>query len=111
MKMRPNRVRTCTHPWQRMRGLLFTQPSNEVIVFPACHDIHTFLMSYSIDVAFIDKSGQVVASFRSVAPGCRLRHPGAWAVVERAANRIQPWYELGSYVDMCVLRAAQGKDE
>ena len=110
MKIRPSRIRTCTRPWQRIRGLICTQPGPEVLIFPECHDVHTYLMRYAIDIAFIDKAGQVVSSYRSVGPGCRLRQRGAWAVIERAASRISPWYEQGAYVDACVLRAAQGKE-
>ena len=110
MKIRSSRVRSCTSPWQRMRGLMFTQPGPDVLVFPQCNDVHTYLMNYALDIAFIDRAGQVVASFRGVGPGCRLRQDGAWAVVERASSRLAPWYEQGAYVDTCVLRAAQGKE-
>ena len=110
MTVRASRVRACTKPWQRMRGLIFTQPGPEVLVFPQCHDIHTHLMAYDIDVAFFDKTGQVLSSYCGVEPGCRIRKKGAWAVVERAASAKASWYRKGCYVDDCVLCAAQGKE-
>ena len=103
-------IRACRHPLQRARGFLFTRPGSDILVFPGCSHIHTHLMKYDLDVAFIDKAGQVMSSFRGVAPGCRLRHPRAWAVIERAASPLRPWYEKGSYVDVAILRAAQGKE-
>lgn len=95
---------------QRLRGLLFAQPRPGLTVFSRCHDVHTFFMNYAIDIAFVDKSGQVLGSFRNVEPGCRIRQPGAWAAVERSANRMRPWYEQGSYVDACIVRALHRKD-
>ena len=51
-----------TH-WSRFRGLLCTPPANfgsgKGLWIVPCHGVHTFAMSFPIDVAYLD-SGQVV---------------------------------------------------
>ena len=79
----------------RMRGLLRTRAAPEVLVLVPCRSIHTFGMTYSIHVAFIDDCGIVIKSVLNVAPGRVVRCKGARAVVECASNQTQIWPSQG----------------
>ena len=83
----------------RLRGLARRNPDCTVMAFPRCNDVHTFTMTHPIDVAFIDKQGQVLKVHRSVPPRVRLRHRSASLVIERFA-RDGPWFERGDRVLM-----------
>lgn len=90
---------------ERLQGLMFSKQNDVVLVLPRCRDIHTFGMRRSIDVAFLDSRGQVVDSYRNVAPGCRIRSPMAAMAVERPANRMGGWYRSGAFVEPQILDA------
>jgi uncharacterized membrane protein (UPF0127 family) len=94
------RVLLATRLSSRLRGLLFTPDSDDLMVLLPCHDIHTFGMRYAIDTAFIDASGLVVQSVRDVLPNKRLRVPGAVAVLERRAIPRELWFEVGDRVSL-----------
>lgn len=53
-----------------------------VMVFPACTSIHTFGMRFPLDIAFIDKTGAVLALHESVPPASICSHRGAFAALE-----------------------------
>ncbi|MDD5004894.1 MAG: DUF192 domain-containing protein [Candidatus Omnitrophica bacterium] len=62
---------------KRLRGLLGRDnlAAGEGLVIKPCNSIHTFFMRFSIDVAFLDKSGKVVAMAVFLPP---LRLQGSW---------------------------------
>ncbi|MBI4668211.1 MAG: DUF192 domain-containing protein [Elusimicrobia bacterium] len=56
-------VRRASGFFQKIRGLLGTKPlgQGEALVIPSiCPQVHTFFMSYPIDVLFLNKHGLVV---------------------------------------------------
>jgi uncharacterized membrane protein (UPF0127 family) len=59
--------------WQRARGLLGRPPltPGEGLILRPCKAVHTWGMGYPIDVAFLDRGGQVVASYDNVGPNRR----------------------------------------
>jgi uncharacterized membrane protein (UPF0127 family) len=78
--------------WERMRGLL---PKNslgegEALYIAPCNSIHTFFMRFSIDAAFLDREGKVIALYEEVKPwrmtGIHFRAAG---VLEAAAGAFQ----------------------
>lgn len=83
----------CT-PWLRARGLLGRPDIDGVLLLAPCRDIHTIGMRSAIDVAFINRSGCVVASHRNVGAGRRVRCSEAYAVLERT-SRDGPWPSPG----------------
>lgn len=85
---------------ERLVGLLHATHESGLLMLCPCRDIHTVGMSYSLDVAFVDEQGTVVAAYRSVPPGRRLRCRRAIAVFERLACG-KPWYESGDRVFVC----------
>lgn len=86
----------------RLRGLLFREPSNRMVLLVPCRDIHTFGMEYAIDVAFLDREGRVLESYRDVLPKHRCRCRKAHAAVERFAQPRKPWLRQGDYLDVSV---------
>lgn len=62
--------RLTTSLWERLRGLLGSTllAEREAIVIAPCNSIHTFGMAYDIDVAFLDKDGQVIKCVENIRP-------------------------------------------
>lgn len=82
---------------ERAKGLLGTSrdwgDERSVLLIPNCASVHTFGMSYSIDVAFIGKNGQVLRSERDVKPGRVLSRIGSACVLERPYQPNEAWLE------------------
>jgi uncharacterized protein len=77
--------------WQRARGLLGRPPlaEGEGLIIRPCKAIHTWGMGYPIDVAFLDRSGRVVASYERVEPNRRTGwHRGARSALELPAGSL-----------------------
>lgn len=91
----------------RLRGLLLTPGTDGLMVLLPCNDIHTFGMSYAIDVAFVDARGEVVRVARDVVPNRRLREAHAVAVLERCAIPREIWFEVGDRITLGRYRGRQ----
>lgn len=69
----------CSNFIERGRGLLWRKPLNtacgEALLIPSCNSVHTFWMSYRIDVIFLDKAGLILSIYPDTFPwrivGCR----------------------------------------
>lgn len=82
------RVRVADNFVSRALGLLVGRPLDleEALLIAPCSSIHTFGMSYPIDVAFIDADARIVRIYPQVRPG-RLRFAlGARAALEMHAG-------------------------
>lgn len=91
------RCRCAVRFGDRVRGLLETtaeELGRDVLLIARCPSIHTFGMAYAIDVAFLNRRGIVLASFRNVAPGCVRSCTRAFAALERV-TRPDAWFEKG----------------
>lgn len=57
--------------WKRFKGLMFTKdlPKGCALLIEPCQSVHTFFMSYDLDILFIDKEGKVVAVEEQMKPG------------------------------------------
>ncbi|MBP5790750.1 MAG: DUF192 domain-containing protein [Kiritimatiellae bacterium] len=55
---------------ERAKGLIGTKtlPHGEGMLIERCNAIHTFFMSFPIDIAFLDKNGAIVRQVRGVKP-------------------------------------------
>lgn len=72
----------------RLRGMLGRCPVAAnglplVMAFPRCSSVHTCFMAYPIDIAFIDRDGNILARYENVRPWRMCSCPGAWAALER----------------------------
>lgn len=78
--------------WQRALGLLGRPPlaAGEGLILRPCKAVHTWGMGYPIDVAFLDPSGRVVASYEGVGPNRRTAwHSGADCALELPAGSLE----------------------
>jgi uncharacterized membrane protein (UPF0127 family) len=76
----------------RTRGLIGHAPLGfgQGMLIRPCRWIHTFRMSFPIDVLYVNKSGRIVAVSQNLRPGRIDRPvPQAWFVVEMAAGAIR----------------------
>lgn len=72
----------------RLRGMLGRSPIAAnglplVMAFPRCSSVHTCFMAHPIDIAFIDRNGNILACYENVRPWHMCSHPCAWAALER----------------------------
>lgn len=56
-----------------------------VLAFPRCHAVHTCFMRFPLDIAFIDRRGEVLELHKDVRPWRFLSCPDASSVMERAS--------------------------
>ena len=64
--------------WGRLRGLIGRpelEPGEGLLLSP-CKAVHMYGVGFSIDVAFLDSDGMVVALYRELAPGARSHWHG-----------------------------------
>ena len=109
MRFQSLTVRPLVSWWQRLRGLLGTDRSAGTVALMDCFSIHTFWMSYAIDVAFVRSDGYVLRSLRNLPPWRVASCRGTSYVLERPSQG-GPWPQTGSWVH-CVdgtIRAGKG---
>ena len=86
-------------PIERLRGLLGTGPDAHQVALLDCRSVHTFGMRYRLDIAFVDRGGLVLDSWRSVPPGRLLGNRRAWMTLERPHRR-GPWFARGERIEV-----------
>lgn len=91
--------------WERMCGLLPRTElgRDEALWIAPCTSIHTFFMRFSIDAAFVDKNGSVVAVYENMKPW-RLSwiHPRAAGVLETRAGMFrEAGVRKGEVLEIC----------
>ncbi len=88
--------------WDRVRGLkshrFKDMGEGEVLCLAPCRSIHTFGMRGPLDVAFLNRDGLVVSSYRNVMPNRILSSPDSCLALERYANDCSDWFEQRSRV-------------
>lgn len=90
---------------ERLRGLLGTNADAEPVVLLRCGSIHTFGMSYPIDVAFVGEHGEVLKVVLGMPPRRMASCLGSWLTFERPSSD-EPWFEEG---DVLRVRALGGE--
>ena len=90
---------------ERMRGLLGRErlaPDQGFWIAP-CNSVHTFFMTYSLDILFLNKEGILLKIVSELSPWRMTGMISAWATVEMAAGQAR---KLGLSVgDKLVWRA------
>ena len=78
---------------QRLLGLLARSPlqADEALFIAPCNSVHTVLMAYAIDVAFVDREGVVLKLVCGLKPYRAAACWGAYGVVEFAAGAAHAW--------------------
>lgn len=93
--------------WSRFRGLQFRRrlPPGEGMLLAPCDSIHTMWMRFAIDVAMLDRTGQVLAVRPAVRPWRLVFAPrGTHAVLEVSAGTL-----CLSAGDVVTLRSPSGQ--
>ncbi len=86
----------------RLGGLLARAPLNEreALYLAPCSSVHTMLMRYAIDVAFVDRGGRVLKVV-TLAPWRAAACFGARGVLELRAGQARRWgIVAGAEVDL-----------
>jgi uncharacterized membrane protein (UPF0127 family) len=63
-------------------ALLSRRRAGPGLLIPRCSSVHTFGMTFALDLLFLDAKGRVIELRRGVPPGRVIRCPGAVAVLE-----------------------------
>lgn len=86
------RVRLLTGFWERQRGLLATSASAGPAWLTPCRSVHTWGMTYPLDVALVSAQDQVLA-VRRLEPwrGPTRPAPGTVSVLEAPAGAFDRW--------------------
>ena len=69
----------------RMKGLLGKKelPFGEALWIKPCFSVHTFFMKFAIDVIFLNKKNQIIASVSNLSPNRMTRlYPQSFSVLE-----------------------------
>ena len=77
--------------WLRFRGLMGRDalPAGEGLILRPCRAVHMRGMVFPLDVAFLDRSGAVVAAYHCIPPGARTRwHKAARDALELPAGTL-----------------------
>jgi len=76
--------------FERMRGLLGRDglDQDEALLIEPCSSVHTLGMSFPIDLAFLDRRGQVRKTVRSLRPGRMAGCFGARSTLEMQSGSI-----------------------
>lgn len=82
------RVKVMRYFPQRLMGMLKLRGCNRQTAywFPCCRSIHTWGMSFAIDVVALDREQKIVGVYRNIQPGQFLRCPEAYSIVECEAG-------------------------
>lgn len=102
------RIQVASTWFRRLQGLLFKCDFEGSLLIAPCHAVHTWGMERAVDVAFLDESGCVVASYCSIRPRQLLRCHGAHAVLERF-SRDDPWFRPGDQIVLDTAKDAKGE--
>ena len=86
-----SRVRIAESFWARFKGLLgYSLGDDEGLYITFCRSVHTFGMSYAIDVVFLNAAGKVLALYHGLKPWRVTRWiRGACAVLELPEGTLQ----------------------
>ena len=86
-----DRVVVADRWWSRLKGLIGSdplEPGRGLLLIP-CRAVHMYGVTFPIDVAFLDPEGEVVAIYRSLAPGTRSKwHGEARAALELPEGKL-----------------------
>lgn len=91
--------------FEKLVGLLGTDPSAPPVVLMRCGSIHTYGMAYPIDVALVGSRGEVLVSQRALPPRRVLSHAESFCAFERPASPC-PWPVVGETLRVTSLSFA-----
>lgn len=104
------KVEVAATPERRTRGLLGRDGLDGALLISPCNGVHTFRMRFPIDVAFVDKSWQVVAVVQMKRNRLGRFRLGAKHVLEAEWGAFEKWgLRVGSKLDVEYNQPKQAK--
>jgi uncharacterized membrane protein (UPF0127 family) len=97
-------VHVCESRIERGRGLLLRRCPDRRTAFLLrdCSAVHTFGMTYPIDVLFCDEAGRILRIVKGLKPFRMARHGNASAVWEMRAGGAELWgWRVGDAIAPC----------
>ena len=84
--------------FEKFVGLLGSEITAPPVLLLKCSSIHTFGMTYPIDIAFADDHGEILKIRRGVQP-CQIHScSGAYCTFERPSTDNSPWFAVGQKI-------------
>ncbi|NHC41383.1 DUF192 domain-containing protein [Bacillus sp. MM2020_1] len=97
-----NHLSTADTFFKRLKGLMFSEnlPAGHGLLIRPCQSIHTFFMSYSIDVLYISKDLEIVGMDETILPAKVGKfQKRAYSVLEMPAGTIRKTEtKVGNYL-------------
>ncbi|RUO57341.1 DUF192 domain-containing protein [Pseudidiomarina insulisalsae] len=81
-------VKVLTSFPQRLVGMLLQQglPRGQAYWFPSCTAVHSWGMSFAMDIIGLDRQQRIIAVRRNVQPGVMIRLKGVSSIIECEAG-------------------------
>lgn len=100
--------------WSRLKGLLGKRKLEygEGMLLKPCRQIHTWFMSFPIDVLFLDKKGRIVEVLPSLPPGSKSAFvKEGYQVLELPAGAIQKFsLKTGETIEILLTDPIRGAE-
>lgn len=95
----------CLSPFAKLKGLLGKRflAEHHCYVFAPCKAIHTFGMSFAIDVIFCDRTGHILKYYRQLPPNRIVFVSKAFFTIELVSEEILGECQLRRIVDACLV--------
>ena len=97
-------VRVADNLFTRMKGLLGKKelPQGQALWIKPCFSVHTFFMKFAIDVIFLNKKNQIIASVSNLSPNRMTRlYPQSFSVLELPPGTIVAMNsEIGDIIEI-----------
>lgn len=106
LKTRCGNFRLVSTWWGKLRGLLGSDCTAQAIALIRCKAIHSYAMSYAIDVAVVAQNGCVLTSVCHLDAGCLIKAQGGFLVLERPASQ-STWFACGEYLDLSSVHSGR----
>ncbi|MCH8079143.1 MAG: DUF192 domain-containing protein [Proteobacteria bacterium] len=86
-----NNVMCTSNPFEKMRGLLGRPPlqKHQALLITSCASIHTFGMTYPLDLVFLNKHWQIKKIIQSLVPWRMAWSFGSCMVLEMKSGTIE----------------------
>jgi len=85
-----NQAKVTQTAWERLRGLLAYPrlDDNQALLITPCSSVHMFGMRYPLDIAYLNKAGEVIKTVASLRPLAISMCWGASATLEMPVNAL-----------------------
>ena len=97
--------------FEKFIGLLGTESTASPVLLLCCSSVHTFGMTYPIDIAFADDHGEILKTKSKVNPRQIHSCSGAYCTFERPSTELFPWFKVGQKVAIYEIEVEKGNIE